>query len=71
MKNDQAIRQLIKKATNNLNKTCSARYGFSRNQTEENSLENNYFTDIYDFHRLVRVKQHKDRTARYMDKEDD
>ena len=71
MKKDQAKRQLVKKATKNLNKTWSAKYGFSRNQIEENSLENNYFTDIYDFHRLVRVKEHEDRTVRSMEKEDD
>ena len=26
--------------------------------------------DIYDFHRLVRVKEHEDRTVRYMEKWD-
>ena len=49
-----------KKATSSLNKTRSGKYGFSPNQIEEKSLENKYFTDIYDFHRLVRVKEHED-----------
>ena len=34
-------------------------------------MENNYFTDIYDFHRLLRVKEHEDRTVRYMEKQND
>ena len=34
-------------------------------------MENNYFTDIYDFHWLVRVKEHEDRTVRYMKKQND
>ena len=52
--------ELIKKATSSLNKTRSGKYGFSPNQIEEKSLENKYFPDIYDFHRLVRVKEHED-----------
>ena len=63
--------ELIKQATNNLNKTRSAKYGFSPNQIEEKSLENNYFTDIYYFHRLVRVKNLEDRKVRYMEKQND
>ena len=62
---------LLKKATNKLNKTRSAKYEFSPNKIEEKSLENNYFTDIYDLHRLVRVKNHEDWTVRYMEKQDD
>ena len=54
------LKKLIKKATSSLNKTRSGKYGFSPNQIEEKSLENKYFTDIYDFHRLVRVKEHED-----------
>ena len=42
----------------------------SFNQIEEKSLENSYFTDIYDFDRLVRVKEYKDRAVRYMEKQD-
>ena len=60
--------ELIKKATNNLNKTRSSKYGFSPNQIEEKSLENNYFTDICDFHRLVRVKKLEDRTVKTIKK---
>ena len=54
------LKKLIKKATSSLNKTRSGKYGFSPNQIEEKSLENKYFPDIYDFHRLVRVKEHED-----------
>ena len=62
---------LLKKATNKFLKTRSAKYGFSPSQIEEKSLEKNYFTDIYDFHILVRVKNHEDRTVRYMEEQDD
>ena len=30
-----------------------------------------YLADIYDFHRLVRVKEHEDKTVRYMEKWDE
>ena len=63
--------QLIKKTAKCLNKTRSAKQGFSPSQIDEKSLENNYFTDIYDFHRLLRVKEHEDRTVRYMEKQND
>ena len=33
-------------------------------------MENNYFTDIYDFHGLVKVKEHESRTVRYIKKQD-
>ena len=45
--------ELIKKAANNLNIAL------------KKSIEDNYFTKIYDFHRFARVKEHEDRTARY------
>ena len=34
-------------------------------------MENNYFTDIYEFHRLVWVKEHESRTGRFIEKQDD
>ena len=34
-------------------------------------MENNYFTDISDFHRLVWVRELEERTVRYMEKQDD
>ena len=34
-------------------------------------MKNNYFTGIYEFHRLVRVKEHESRTGRYIEKQDD
>ena len=39
-------------------------------KTFTKSLENTYLTDAYKFHRLVRVKEHKDRAVRYMEKQD-
>ena len=70
MKKDKAKglnERIDKKALSNLNKTRSAKYGFSPNETDEKSLENNYFIDIYDFHRLVRVKEREDKTVRCME----
>ena len=53
--------ELIRKATDNLHRTQSAKYGFSPDQVEENSLENDNFTDLYDVRRLVRLKEAKER----------
>ena len=39
------------------------------NQIEEKCIENKYFTDIYDFHRLVRVEEQEDRAVRHMVKQ--
>ena len=39
------------------------------NQLEEKCIENKYFTDICDFHRLVRVEEQEDRAVRYMVKQ--
>ena len=37
---------------------------------EEKSLEDNSFRELYDFHRLVRVKDHEDRVVRYEERKD-
>ena len=55
---------LIKKATFNLNNVKSVKYGFAPEQIEEKSLNKETgkkFTEIYDFHRLIKVKENKDR----------
>ena len=55
---------LIKKATFNLNNVKSVKYGFASEQIEEKSLNKETgkkFTEIYDFHRLIKVKENKDR----------
>ena len=53
-----------KKATFNLNNVKSVKYGFAPEQIEEKSLNKETgkeFTEIYDFHRLIKVKENKDR----------
>ena len=55
---------LIKKATFNLNNVKSVKYGFAPEQIEEKSLNKETgkeFIEIYDFHRLIKVKENKDR----------
>ena len=56
--------KLIRKATNNLNRIQSVKLGFTPDQVVEKSLESDEFTDLYDFHRLVRVKEAKERIER-------
>ena len=49
---------LIRKATFNLNNVKSVKYGFSPEQIEEKSLNKETgeeFTEIYDFHGLIKV----------------
>ena len=58
------LNDLIKKATFNLNNVKSVKYGFAPEQIEEKSLNKETgkeFTEIYDFHRLIKVKENKDR----------
>ena len=53
-----------KKATFNLYNVKSVKYGFTPEQIEEKSLNKETgkeFTEIYDFHRLIKVKENKDR----------
>ena len=52
--------QLIKKATFNLNNMVSPKYGFAPQDIENNSLDKNSgknVLEIYNFHRLWRVKE--------------
>ena len=60
--------ELIKKATFNLNNTRSAKYWYSPEQIEGKALDPNtgkYFQEVYDFHRLTKVKENKDWTERF------
>ena len=59
---------LIKKATFSLNNVKSVKYGFAPEQIEEKSLNKETgkeFTEIYDLHRLIKVKENKDRIQRH------
>ena len=49
---------LIKKETSNLSNVKLVKYGFAPEQIEEKSLNKETgkeFTEIYDFHRLIKV----------------
>ena len=55
--------ELVKKATFNLNNTRSVKYGYSPEQIEEQVLDpktGKYFQEIYDFYRLIKVKENRD-----------
>ena len=56
---------MIRKATNNLNKTFFIKNGFTPNQVEEKSLEDDRLVEMYDFHRLLMVKDDEDRVVRF------
>ena len=47
-----------------MNKIASQNYGFSRDFVEEKTLNNKYFREIYDFHRLVKVRKFAERYER-------
>ena len=47
--------KLIQKATNNLNKTPTQKYGVEHEQVESKSLKDENYREIYDFHRLPKV----------------
>ena len=60
--------ELIKKATFNLNNAKPAKYGYSQEQIEEQALDPNtgkYFQEVYDSHRLIKVKGNRDRTEKF------
>ena len=60
--------KLVKKATFNLNNTRSVKYGYSPEQIEEQVLDpktGKYFQEIYDFYRLIKVKENRDWTERF------
>ena len=57
-------RKLIRKAAQNMNSINSHKYGYVLNATEEKAVERERFRDIYDFYRLVKVKQHAEKYER-------
>ena len=54
-------RKLIRKAAENMNSVNSQKYDYAPNAIEEKAVESERFRDIYDFYRLVKVKQHAER----------
>ena len=63
-------KEIIKKAVENLNRINSEKYGLPPDIIEKKSLENEYFKEIYDFHRLVKVTKGINRYERYTEKLD-
>ena len=63
-------KKLIQKATDNLNSVMSAQYGYPPEKIEVKSLKNDQFRDIYDFYRLIKVKQNSDKVERMELKKD-
>ena len=63
-------REIIKKAVENLNRINSEKYGLPPDIIEKKSLESEYFKEIYDFHRLVKVTKGINRYERYNEKID-
>ena len=63
-------REIIKKAVENLNRINSEKYGLPPDIIEKKSLENEYFKEIYDFHRLVKVTKGINRYEKYSEKLD-
>ena len=65
--------ELIKKATYNLNNTRSAKYGYSPQQIEEQTLDpkmGKYFQEVHDFDRLIKVLKNRDWLERFDTKVD-
>ena len=59
---------LIKKATFNLNNTRSVKYDYAPQHVENKSLDitaGKDFQEVYDFYRLVRIKEPMQRPGKY------
>ena len=54
-------RKLTRLAIENMNSISSQKYGHPPNAIEEKALESERFREIYNFYRLVKVKQHTER----------
>ena len=51
-----------------MNNARSAKYGYSPEQIEKQALNpdtGKYFQEVYDFHRLIKVKQDRDQRERF------
>ena len=46
-------KKLICKATENMNSSCSRKYGYAPDAVKEKAAESEKFRDIYDFYRFV------------------
>ena len=57
-------KKLIQRAVDKMNKIASQKYGFSPDFEEEKTLNDEKFCEIYDFHRLVKVRKFSERSER-------
>ena len=57
-------KKLIRLAVKNMINIWSQKYGYAPDAIEEEALESKRFWEIYDFYRLVKVKQHTERYKR-------
>ena len=65
--------ELIKKSTFNLNNSISPKYGYAPQKIETKSLDKDTgknFQEIYDFHRLRKVKENRLRNEKYAERLD-
>ena len=63
-------KKLIQRAVDKMNKIASQKYGFSPDFEEEKTLNDEKFCEIYDFHRLVKVRKFSERSERSTIKSD-
>ena len=63
-------KKLIEKATNNLNKTATQKYGIEPETVEEKSLIDDNFKELYEFHRLTKIGKDFDTRDRFNTKQD-
>lgn len=54
-------RKLTRLAVENMNNINSQKYGYRTNTIKEKAIENERLRDIYEFYRLIKVKQHAER----------
>ena len=57
-------RKLIRLAAKKMNNIRSQNYSYASDAIEEKAVESKRFREIYDFYRLVKVKQHAERYER-------
>ena len=62
--------EVIRKVTNNLNNTKTAKYQIEPEEVEKKALSDDVFREKYDFYRLRKVGTHANRLERYDIKKD-
>ena len=62
--------KLIQKAAINLNRTPTQKYGLEPEQVESESLKHKDFKEVFDFHRLLKLRKDIERRDRFNDVRD-